>query len=107
MSAGIIISLITSVVLLFISMVLSAMSAAAAGRNDVKSAHKYATASAVVDGLAVLVLVVIMIIYINQSRILATLQTKVAMMKDAYLRANPGVLETNAASVPRAPWLDE
>lgn len=108
MSAGIIISLITSVVLLFVSMVLSAMSAAAAGRSDSKNAHKYATAAAVVDGLAVLVLVVVMIIYINQSRILATLQTRVAMMKDAYIRANPGVLnapQTSAANVPLAPWV--
>ena len=72
-------------------MVLSAMSATAAGKGDTGNAHKYATASAVVSGLAVLVLIVVMIIYINQARILSHLQTRVSMMKDAYLRANPDV----------------
>lgn len=92
MSAGIIISLITAIVLLFISMILSAMSATAAGRNDTKEAHKYATAAAVVSGLSVLVLVIVMIIYINQAKLLATAQTRLAMIKDSFLRANPGAV---------------
>jgi hypothetical protein len=89
MSAGIIISLVSSIILLFVSMVLSAMSATSASRGDKDNAHKYATASAVVCGLAVLVLVVVLIIYINQAKILAHLQTRLAMAKDAYLRNNP------------------
>ncbi len=98
MSAGIIISLITAIVLLFVSMVLSAMSAAATGRGDKDDAHKYSTAAAVVCGLSVLVLVVVMIIYINQSRVLAAMQTRLAMMKDSYLRANPGAAGAMAAA---------
>lgn len=89
MSAGIIISLVSSIILLFVSMVLSAMSATSISKGDKDNAHKYATASAVVCGLAVLVLVVVLIIYINQAKILAHLQTRLSMAKEAYLRTNP------------------
>ncbi len=69
LSAGIIISLILSIVLLFVSMVLSAMSATAANNKDYTNAHKYSTASAVVCGLSVFILVIVLIIYINKERV--------------------------------------
>lgn len=69
LSAGIIISLILAIVLLFVSMILSAMSASAINNKDAAGAHKYSTAAAVVCGLSVFVLVIVLIIYINKERV--------------------------------------
>jgi ABC-type transport system involved in multi-copper enzyme maturation permease subunit len=68
MSAGIIISVIVAIVLLFTSMVLSAMSSTAVNNNDKSNAHKYAMISAIVCGLSVLVLGVVLVIYISQAK---------------------------------------
>lgn len=68
MSAGIIISVIVAIVLLFTSMVLSAMSSTAVNNNDKANAHKYAMISAIVCGVSVLVLGVVLVIYISQAK---------------------------------------
>lgn len=85
MSAGVIISLILAIVLLFVSMVLSAMSANA---KDSKDSHKYSTASAVVCGLSVLVLVVVIIIYHQHEKIL---DMSIAKLQAARGLAPPAV----------------
>lgn len=68
MSAGIIISVIVAIVLLFTSMVLSAMSSTAINNGKKADAHKYAMISAVVCGISVFVLGVVLVIYISQTR---------------------------------------
>jgi hypothetical protein len=67
-SAGIVISVIVAIVLLFTSMVLSAMSSTAVNNGDKTSAHKYAMISAIVCGISVLVLGVVLVIYISQAK---------------------------------------
>ena len=67
-SPGIVISVIVAIVLLFTSMVLSAMSSTAINNNDKTSAHKYAMISAIICGLSVLVLGIVLVIYISQTK---------------------------------------
>jgi Na+/H+ antiporter NhaC len=64
----IILSTVISVALLFISMVFSAMSARKAQENDEAYAHKYATVSALVSGLSVLVITIVLVMYIVKTR---------------------------------------
>ena len=69
MSATIIVILVISMILLFISMVLSAMSASDINKNNTKSAHKYAMASALSSGLSIVLLVIALIVYLNTGTI--------------------------------------
>ena len=64
-----------SIALLFTSMVLSSMSASAIKQGDLMSAHKYATWSAVVCGLSVLLLIAVMVIYINRGSVAGRLRS--------------------------------
>ena len=64
MAVGVIITIIIGIILLFVSMVLSALSASEISKQNYDTAHRYATAAAVVDGLSVAVLIVALIIYI-------------------------------------------
>jgi hypothetical protein len=68
---AVIICLSIAIMLLFVTMVLSSMSASDVKKGSMDSAHKYAMWSAVVSGLAVFLLVIALIIYINSSRIVS------------------------------------
>lgn len=89
-SVGVVVSLIISCVLLFISMVFSAMSATASNNKDDKEAHKWSTVSAVVCGLAVFLLVVVLIIYIRHEHIAAAANLRLAQYVDR-MRAGQAV----------------
>ena len=70
-NVALVIFVIIAVILLFISMVLSAMAASAAQKGSSvckEDCHKYSMWSALVSGLAVAVIVVVLIIYIYTSR---------------------------------------
>lgn len=68
---AVIVTLVISMILLFASMVMSAMSASAAQKGDTSSARTYAMWSAVVSGLSIVLLIVILALYLNSQKIVA------------------------------------
>lgn len=58
-----------SIVLLFTSMIFSSMAAQDARKGKTSSAQKWSTWSAVVSGLAIAVMVIILIVHLNSSRL--------------------------------------
>ncbi len=60
--------LVVSILILFISMVLSAKSASDINKNMNQQAHKMATWSAVVSGIAVLLLIIGLVYYLYSNR---------------------------------------
>jgi len=70
-NVALVIFMIVAVVLLFVSMVFSAMASNEARKGSKKckeDCHKYSMWSALVSGLAVAVIVIILVIYIYTSR---------------------------------------
>ena len=70
-NVALVIFMIIAIILLFVSMVLSAMAASEASKGSDKckaNCHKYSMWSALVSGIAVAVIVVALIIYIYTSR---------------------------------------
>lgn len=72
--AAVIVFIVITMLLLFVAMVLAAISASNAEKgkkdpNAADTAWKYAMITAVVCGISVAVLIVILILYINSSRI--------------------------------------
>lgn len=64
MSATVIIILVISMVLLFVSMVLSAVSNSDIKKQNLQSASKYSLWSAVVSGLSIALLVIVLFLYV-------------------------------------------
>lgn len=69
MSAAVIICLILAMILLFISMILAALSSARSEKNETSDAQKYAMWAAIASGLSIVLLITIMIVYINSEKI--------------------------------------
>ena len=69
-SAALIIFMIVAIILLFVSMVTSAMAANEAHKNKsrcVSECHKYSMFSALISGISVAVMIVILTVYIYSS----------------------------------------
>jgi hypothetical protein len=69
MSATVIIVLVVSMILLFVSMVLAAMASSDAQKKNLQDAQKYSMWSAVVSGLSIALLIVVLIMYIYSERL--------------------------------------
>lgn len=89
---AVIVCLVISMILLFISMVLSAMSASAAEKGDTSTARKYSLYSAVVSGLSVVLLVVILVMYLNSERIVTSTHAALGQIA-AGAQAGQGALQ--------------
>jgi uncharacterized membrane protein YhfC len=67
--AAVIIFIVIAMILLFISMVMSAIGADNVTKKEYDTAWKYSMISAVVSGISVAMLIVTLIIYVNSEKI--------------------------------------
>jgi hypothetical protein len=70
--------LVISIILLFVSMVLSAIASSAAQKNNITDAHKYSMWSAIVSGLSIALLVIVLVLYLNSGAIISGVQSKLS-----------------------------
>lgn len=64
MSTALIVCLVVSIILLFVTMVLAAMGASDATKRNFVDAHKFSTYSSIVSGVSTALLVAVLIIYV-------------------------------------------
>ena len=73
-SAWVVTILIIAIILLFVSMVLSAMASRDAEKGNNSAAQKYAMWSAVVAGVSVIMLIIVLILYLYRAEVQTSAQ---------------------------------
>lgn len=92
---AVIIFLSLSIVLLFVAMVLSALAASAAKKNNMADAHKFSMWSAITSGISIFIIIGVMFLYIHSTRILKMAHGALGTAQ-GYIATYPGVMSTPA-----------
>lgn len=73
MSAVLIVLFIVSLLILFLSMIFSSMSAGQADKNNTAKAKKYATWSALTSGVSIVLIIVLLAVYLHRESIMSSM----------------------------------